>query len=57
MNTEQAKQLADNALNLLIEALEKGQSETFKRYLATMGRFHNYSFGNCLLIAAQECVT
>src|SRR5258707_8245955 len=54
MNTEQAKQLADNALNLLIEALEKGQSETLKRYLATMGRFHNYSFGNCLMIAAQK---
>ncbi len=54
MNTEQAKQLADNALNLLIEALEKGQSETLKLYLATMGRFHNYSFGNCMMIAAQK---
>lgn len=54
MNTEQAKQLADNALNLLAEALERGQSDTLKRYLATMGRFHNYSFGNCMLIAVQR---
>ena len=54
MNTEQAKQLADNALNLLAEALEKGQSETLKRYLTAMGRFYSYSFGNCMLIAVQK---
>jgi len=54
MNTDQAKQLADNALTMLIEALGKGQSDTLKRYLAAMGRFRNYSFGNCMLIAAQK---
>jgi hypothetical protein len=54
MNTEQAKQLADNALNALIEALEKGQSDTLKRYLATIGRFHNYSFGNCLMMLRRS---
>ena len=34
MNTDQAKQLAENVLNALIEALEKGQSETLRNYLA-----------------------
>ncbi len=54
MNTDQAKQLADTALTQLIEALEKGQSEALKNYLATMSRFHKYSWGNCLLIAMQR---
>jgi antirestriction protein ArdC len=54
MNTDQAKQLAENALNALIEALERGRSEALRNYLAAMGRFHKYSFGNCLLIASQK---
>jgi N-terminal domain of anti-restriction factor ArdC len=54
MNTDQAKQLAENALHALIEALEKGQSEALRNYLAAMGRFHKYSFGNCLFIASQK---
>ena len=53
MTTDQAKQLAEKALSALIEALEKGQSEALRNYLAAMGRFHKYSFGNCLLIASQ----
>jgi hypothetical protein len=53
MTTDQAKQLAENALNTLIEALEKGQSEALRNYLAAMGRFRSYSFRNCLLIASQ----
>lgn len=44
MTTDQAKQLAENALNTLIEALEKGQSEALRNYLAAMGRFHKYSW-------------
>jgi len=40
MNTYQAKQLAENALNALIEALEKGRSEALRTYLAAIGRFH-----------------
>jgi antirestriction protein ArdC len=54
MNTDEAKQLADNALDQLIAALENGQSETLRKYLATMSRFHNYSFGNCMMIAMQR---
>ena len=54
MNTDQAKHLAENALNALIEALESGQSESLRKYLAAMGRFHKYSIGNCMLIAGQK---
>jgi len=38
----------------LIQALEAGKSETLKAYLATMSRFHKYSWGNLLLIAFQR---
>lgn len=54
MKTEQAKQLAEQALEKLIEALEAGKSEALKAYLATMSRFHHYSFGNVMLIAFQS---
>lgn len=54
MKTDQAKQLAESALNQLMEALERGQSGTLKTYLSTMSRFHRYSWGNVLLIASQK---
>ena len=54
MNQDQAKQLADEALNKLAAALEQGHSETLRMYLAVMGRFHQYSLGNALLIASQR---
>jgi len=53
MKIEQAKQLTEQALEQLIQALEAGKSEALKTYLATMSRFHKYSFGNLLLIAFQ----
>jgi antirestriction protein ArdC len=53
MNTEQAKKLSADALSRLMEALERGQSEALKAYLAIMSRFHKYSWGNCLLIHSQ----
>ncbi|MGH9770204.1 MAG: ArdC family protein [Candidatus Acidiferrales bacterium] len=53
MNTDQAKTLSDNAVTKLMEALEGGQSETLKSYLATMSRFHRYSWNNALLIYMQ----
>jgi antirestriction protein ArdC len=34
--------------------LEQGQSEALKTYLATMSRFHKYSWGNVLLIFTQK---
>jgi antirestriction protein ArdC len=54
MTTEQAKTLSENALSRLIEALEDGQSEALKLYLAVMSRFHRYSWGNILLIYSQR---
>jgi hypothetical protein len=54
MNQDQAKQLADEALNILASALELGESETLRAYLTAMGRFHQYSWGNALLIASQR---
>ena len=53
MKIEQAKQLTEQALDQLIQALEVGKSEALKTYLATMSRFHKYSWGNLLLIAFQ----
>ena len=45
MKIEQAKQLTEQALDQLIQALEAGKSEALKTYLATMSRFHKYSLG------------
>lgn len=53
MRNEQIKQLSEDALAELMEALERGESETLKSYLKTMARFHRYSWGNCLLIQSQ----
>jgi antirestriction protein ArdC len=53
MNTEQAKQLSENALNRLLAALERGQSEALQQYLAVMSRFRKYSWTNVLLIHSQ----
>lgn len=54
MKAEEVKKLADNALEQLEGALKQGKSETLAAYLAMMGRFHNYSFGNVLLIMTQK---
>lgn len=53
MNTEQAKQLSETALNRLMAALEQGQSAVLKQYLAVMSRFRRYSWSNVLLIYTQ----
>ncbi len=54
MNTEQAKQLSEAALDRLMTALEQGQSAMLKQYLAVMSRFRRYSWGNVLLIYSQR---
>jgi hypothetical protein len=54
MTSEQAKQLSDTALNRLMETLDRGHSEALKHYLATMARFHRYSWANILLIQTQR---
>lgn len=53
MNTEQAKQLSEAALDRLLVALEQGQSAALKQYLAVMSRFRRYSWANVLLIYSQ----
>jgi hypothetical protein len=35
-------------------ALESGQSEVLTQYLGAMAKFHNYSFGNIMLIADRS---
>jgi antirestriction protein ArdC len=54
MKVEQAKQIASNAIEQLRQALEAGQSERLKEYLAAMARFRRYSWGNIMLIASQK---
>lgn len=54
MNTDQTKSFSENALAKLAAALESGQSDALKNYLATLARFHRYSWGNCLLIYSQR---
>lgn len=51
---EDARKRTDESLEQLAAALENGQSEKLKAYLAVMGRFHKYSLGNQLLIAMQR---
>jgi hypothetical protein len=57
MQTETAsriEQLTDAALEQLQHNLAAGRSETLTAYLATMAKFHRYSFGNQLLIFFQR---
>lgn len=54
MKIEQAKQIANKAIEQLSQALEQGQSQTLKNYLAAIGRFHRYSLRNVILIATQN---
>ena len=54
MKIEHAKQIANKAIEQLSQALEQGQSQTLKNYLAAIGRFHRYSLRNVMLIATQN---
>jgi hypothetical protein len=54
MKLEEINNRTKDAVNHLVEALESGQSEVLAQYLSTMARFHNYSFGNIMLIARQK---
>ncbi len=54
MKREEAKQLAEQGLADLETALQQGASETLVRYLEHLARFHQYSFGNVMLIALQK---
>ncbi len=54
MKLEDIKNKTNEALNHLVAALESGQSEILTQYLNAMAHFHNYSFGNIMLIARQK---
>lgn len=54
MKFEEINNRTKDAVNHLVEALESGQSEVLTQYLSAMARFHNYSFGNLMLIARQK---
>ncbi|MEK6701635.1 MAG: ArdC family protein [Planctomycetota bacterium] len=54
MKAEEAKKIADQALDNLADALKKGKSDQITQYLAMLARFHRYSFGNVLLILWQN---
>lgn len=54
MKAEQAKRIADHALEELADALAKGKSEALTRYLAMLAKFHKYSVGNVLMILSQK---
>ena len=54
MKRDEALQHCDAALQELADSLRQGKSQSLLRYLALMARFHQYSFGNCLLIAWQR---
>jgi antirestriction protein ArdC len=54
MNASDAKQLADQALNDLAEALAQGNSARLTTFLDTMARFHRYSATNLMLILTQR---
>lgn len=46
-------------IKLIVSKIELGikkfqESEFFKNYLKTMAKFHNYSWGNCMLITMQK---
>ena len=54
MKDDQIRKMASQAVDELVAAVEAGKSEQLKAYLAGMGRFHRYSFGNQLLIHLQK---
>ncbi len=54
MNTKHVKKVSEEAFNQLVEAVEVGKSQKLIGYLKAMGRFHNYSLGNAILIGFQK---
>lgn len=51
---DKAKKLAAEALDKLRTALDTGHSDTLAAHLRAVARFHDYSFGNIMLIASQR---
>jgi hypothetical protein len=57
MKSEEIKNKTNEAVSYLVAALESGQNDVLTQYLNAMARFHNYSFGNIMLIARQRAGT
>lgn len=53
MKKDDAMKLSETAMQELAVALAAGKSQQLVKYLDTMSSFHNYSFGNCMMIAKQ----
>jgi len=54
MKGNQMKDQVGKALDELVQAVERGESEQLKAYLGMLARFHRYSVGNVLLIGMQR---
>lgn len=54
MNKTDAQTLSKNSLDALAAQLEAGKSDALTRFLSTAAKFHSYSWGNVLMIAAQR---
>jgi len=54
LSKEDIKNRTSEAVSHLVQSLQSGQSEVLTQYLNAIGRFHNYSFGNIMLIARQK---
>jgi N-terminal domain of anti-restriction factor ArdC len=54
MKLEEVNLKTKEAVDYLVRSLESGQSAVLNQYLAAMAKFHNYSFGNIMLIARQK---
>ena len=52
--TRNNQELVRASVDLLVKALEAGQSEVLFSYLTAMAQFHHYSFQNIILIASQR---
>ena len=50
----EAREVTEHALKALGDQLDRGNSARLDAFLASMGKFHRYSFGNVMLIMAQR---
>ena len=54
MKTDYARKVSRQALTELVEAVDAGKSQKLVNYLKAMGKFHNYSLGNAIMIGFQK---
>jgi antirestriction protein ArdC len=54
MNRDKVRRMACRAFDQLVKSVEAGKSQKLIEYLKAMGRFHQYSVGNAILIGFQK---